>query len=448
MCDTFVAPPNFTANQATIFGKNSDREPNEAQSIVRIPKTIHAEKEVKLTFISIPQVQETYEVLLSKPFHIWGAEMGTNEFGLAIGNEAVFTRIKIPKTNTGLTGMDMLRLALERTKTAKEALFYITELIAQYGQDACGGYLDRNFFYHNSFLIADPTESFVLETAGKEWVAERVKSFRSISNGLSIGEEFDFSSPNLVENTRKLFRFSKYKTFNFSQIYSDLFFTFFGKCKLRQAQSMKEGKSKCDVFDIGNAIAILRTHSIHNHPFDPKYSGMDSLCLHAGGITVPSQTTASMVAELRPDKKTSVWLTGTSAPCLSTFKPFFMNGYSLSGSDWKEPGAYPDDSLWWMGEKLHRKVLTDYQSLAPLFLHERDQLELSFFQKEQVLFSNNNFDFTQAEHLSQESLLESIQKLKEWIQKVSSNMRFLRRFSIYQIYWKLQNARVIFNAND
>ena len=36
MCDTFIALPSATKNNSLIFGKNSDREPNEAQAIVRL----------------------------------------------------------------------------------------------------------------------------------------------------------------------------------------------------------------------------------------------------------------------------------------------------------------------------------------------------------------------------------------------------------------------------
>src|SRR5690606_20514794 len=88
---------------------------------------------VRCTYVEVPQVPETYETVLSRPFWMWGAEMGANECGVAIGNEAVFTREPYDET-PGLLGMDMIRLALERANTARRALDVIVDLIAAYGQ--------------------------------------------------------------------------------------------------------------------------------------------------------------------------------------------------------------------------------------------------------------------------------------------------------------------------
>jgi len=98
-CDTFVALPSATSDGSIFFAKNSDREMNEAQNLVFIPSTCHPSeplenfhsKDVKCTYLSIPQVENTFAVLLSQPFWMWGAEMGVNEYGVCIGNEAIFT---------------------------------------------------------------------------------------------------------------------------------------------------------------------------------------------------------------------------------------------------------------------------------------------------------------------------------------------------------------------
>ncbi len=41
MCDTMVALGPATAEGATLFAKNSDRHPNEAQAVVRVPGATH-----------------------------------------------------------------------------------------------------------------------------------------------------------------------------------------------------------------------------------------------------------------------------------------------------------------------------------------------------------------------------------------------------------------------
>lgn len=94
-----------------MLAKNSDREPNEPHIIRFFPAQEHTGNEqLRCTYVSIPQVSHTNAVLLFKPDWIWGAEMGVNEHGVAIGNEAVFTKAKNPRE--ALTGMDLLVLAL------------------------------------------------------------------------------------------------------------------------------------------------------------------------------------------------------------------------------------------------------------------------------------------------------------------------------------------------
>ena len=85
MCDTFVAVSVATRDKSVIFGKNSDREPNEAQCLEYYPsKKFLRNQSLDCTYIRIPQVSETYGVLVCRPFWMWGAEMGANEHGVVI----------------------------------------------------------------------------------------------------------------------------------------------------------------------------------------------------------------------------------------------------------------------------------------------------------------------------------------------------------------------------
>ena len=61
----------------------------------------------------------------------------------------------------------------------------ITGLLGAHGQGGpCSDTLP-DFSYHNSFLVLDPGEAWVLETAGTLWVAEKVEAgVRNISNCL------------------------------------------------------------------------------------------------------------------------------------------------------------------------------------------------------------------------------------------------------------------------
>src|SRR5579884_1713603 len=117
MCDTLIALPPATRDGAALFAKNSDRPARECQRIVQLPRRRHPPgARVRCQYVEIPQVEETAAVLGSQPYWLWGFEHGVNEHRVAIGNETVFARE--PLGDTGLLGMDLVRLGLERGRTA------------------------------------------------------------------------------------------------------------------------------------------------------------------------------------------------------------------------------------------------------------------------------------------------------------------------------------------
>lgn len=159
-CDTFVAYPPATAAGTVVFGKNSDRPSGEGQAIRRYPAARHVRDSfLKCTYINIPQVERTHAILLSQIDWMWGAEMGANEFGVVIGNEAVWTKVDEEEDEEeGLLGMDLVRLGLERASTSRQALDVITSLLETHGQGGACAQNDPGFTYHNSYLIADSKE--------------------------------------------------------------------------------------------------------------------------------------------------------------------------------------------------------------------------------------------------------------------------------------------------
>ena len=436
MCDTFVHIPS-QKDATIIFGKNSDREPNEAQQIVRYPRTIRTQKNLKATFIDIEHPIETYEVILSKPFQMFGAEIGCNEFGVAIGNEAVFTKMPFDKKHLGLTGMDLLRLSLEISKTASEALHHIIYYLEKYGQDACGGYADKNFYYHNSFIVADKSEAYVLETAGKHWVFEKVNGYRAISNGLSIEEKYDGISKNAIEFAQKKSWIKKNETFNFKKAYSQWLMPKLAACEFRRNNSEQQGKNYAD-FTIENAFQILRSHGEHNQHFLPQNSNTKSICMHAAGLLTPSQTTGSMVVELRKEKPASVWLTGTSAPCISFFKPFYFGNDILEETNFLKPTAFADESYWWKWEKLHRSVLKNYTENTAFIKLKQHELEKFWIKQDKILI-DDNWNVINAKHVSLKALKESIE-VRDYV--LSKSFKKSTTGFFYDRYWSKQNKKV------
>ncbi|MEP7339164.1 MAG: C69 family dipeptidase, partial [Acidobacteriota bacterium] len=307
MCDTIVALPPATADNAVWFGKNSDREPGEAQIVEHLPaQTFHSPAKLQCTYVELPQAARTHEVVISRPFWMWGAEMGANEHGVAIGNEAVFTRLPVPKI--GLTGMDLLRLALERAATAREALELIARLIADIGQGGLCGYRHKGFRYHNSFIIADPNEAWVLETADCYWAAEKVRGVRTISNVLTIGKEFDLIADGAFEFARAQGWCKRANDFDFAKAFGNPLHRVTSGGDVRRACTYRRlMQSNCK---IGRAdlIATLRDHAGHKPEAGWR---LQTPCAHASwpARRQAGQTTGSMVSRLSTTGSLH-WLTG------------------------------------------------------------------------------------------------------------------------------------------
>jgi len=414
MCDTLIATKLATSNGVAVFGKNSDRSPNEGQHIVYFPSaTYPSGSSLKCTYIEIPQVEKTHAILLSKPFWMWGAEMGVNEHGLVIGNEAIFSKIPANK-NPALLGMDLLRAALERAITPREALQVIIDLLEEFGQGGNCAF-DKEFYYHNSFMIANADEAWILETVDKQWAARQVKDVYSISNCLTIGSQYDLASNNLVDLAIQK-QFSKSSDqFHLAKDYSDFLFTTFGKGRSRRATTYNTLDEQKGKVSIESMMATLRHHNDEN--FDPRNSITEvDVCMHSSfGPIRGDQSTASMVVYL--DKNNPlIFATGTSAPCTSIFKPFWIASRAASGLNLgPAPTGHSDSSHYWIHEKLHRATLLNYPERIKTYGADRDALEAKFILGALKLHNSSASERTD---FTNQCIAKSLTAEAEWLKRV------------------------------
>lgn len=360
-CDTLAIAKTKNIYGENLFAKNSDRPLGEAQPLFYAPAAQYPEgAALQTTNLVIPQAERTYAVLGSRPYWIWGFEMGVNECGVVIGNEAQGSR-NAAEAEEGLLGMDLLRLGLERGGTAREALEVITTLLEHFGQNANASPLfDRR--YENSFMLADSNEIWLLETAGREWAAKRIDSAQGISNCYAIRDDYDLLSANAAAVAEKN-GWKRPGKLDFAESYT--------LSAPRQSASVprfrrlqKKIAESGDLHDLSTVKSILRDH-FEGELIEPRFGAFNAvfstICMHANRWDA-AQTAASWIVRSGDDgMKLRVCF---SLPCVSAYLPVSVTGAlpdaMTSGGEFYDP-----DALWWRMERLAMLVSLDEARCAP-----------------------------------------------------------------------------------
>lgn len=286
MCDVLVALAPVTAAGRTVFAKNSDRPPGERQVVAwSPPRRDHGVLRVTHLEVSAHPA-DTLGCVLSRPAWCWGAEHGVNEAGVAVGNTTVYTTLDPRGAVAGLTGMDLVRLALERASTAADAVSLIVELVERVGQGGSGydpAQVPDGRPYWNSFLVADAAAAFVIDTSGRDVAVDTVVDVRAISNRTSI-PGFDEAHRHPRQPVARLVDPRWHAS---TQVLSRRPVT------------------------VDAVMAHLRSHDSCAEP------GW-SVCMHARDVQC---TTASMVCELLPDGRSVVHAL-TGSPCERDYVTF------------------------------------------------------------------------------------------------------------------------------
>ncbi|NOY07454.1 MAG: hypothetical protein GXP33_01240 [Spirochaetes bacterium] len=338
MCDTVSILSSWTENKnESFFAKNSDREPGEEQILQFVSSeslSIEGLREITGRNLKPEYIKANYDnfssyllanlslfkskykpfnIVISRPVWLWGGEIGVNEKGVAIGNEAVFP--KLNPCRTAILGMDILRLALHLSATAEEAKDFICSVVSEYGQAGDGGYRHRSV-YHNSFLIQDKNEAYVVETAGKEWAAKRAGDYCTISNTYLSKDEYG--------DTETWYSSGEHPgTDAFKKKYENKIFNYFAKGELRNSYKNSLISGLKGKVNLGSVKSIMRSHIKGKNSPDVK-RGMASICIHSG-LFIKSETTASLIVHYI-NNKFIIWYTGSSFPCISLYKPLIIAG--------------------------------------------------------------------------------------------------------------------------
>jgi hypothetical protein len=421
MCDTFVALPAFTANNSMLFAKSADCEVNEANAVVRIPARRHVKGEaLRITHLVIPQAEQTCEVLLTKAFWTYGCEIGVNEFGLSMGEEAVFTTEMEKERQDGIIGPDLMRIGLERARNCREAIEIMTSLLEQYGQGGSAE-LKGNSHFDSSYIMSDPTEAYILETAGRKWVVKKIESVASISNMLGIGRDYTSCSASVAGQDWAA-------TYALPDVPPTL-----GSPE-RQAVTLNHLRQSQGSITPRKMFEMMRHHNPGYHPASA--DAHRNICVHAG----PQenrwwQADGVMVTDVG-DHGLMTWLTATSGNCISIFKPVFL-GMPLPDIGPLPSETFNPQSLWWKHELLHRRLMADFDRLVPEIRRDFDRLEDEFLAQAPSVMRGSPAE--KADFMDY-CFRQSLQATEAWIARLRSRTDLHFLDPAYAAMWRKLNA--------
>ena len=227
-----------------------------------VPAADHAEgavREVKdwdtgKPLCTIPQVAQTYNVVGNM-----------NEHQLAIGETTWGGREEL-ETGEGIDYGSLIYIALERCKTAREAIKCMTDLVAEYGYASSG----------ETFSIADPNEVWLMELIGKGkeekgavWVATRIPDDCIAAHAnqarvttINFKDKDNWMwSEDVVSFARKQGYFEgKDKDFNFQEAYAPYDFSGLFVCEARVWSFFRKFSDDMDkYFDFASGKTFVET---------------------------------------------------------------------------------------------------------------------------------------------------------------------------------------------
>ena len=408
-CDSFVVTPAASACGSMLLGKNSDRPVNEAQPLRHFPARRPASGDrLQLAYVEIADDVATLAHVGASPYWCWGHELGLNERGVAIGNEALFTRDLAREQararagdppEPGILGMELVRLGLERGRTAAEALEVMTALLERHGQWGAGvpGGPAAEGAYDNSYLIADAREAWVLETTGRRWVARRVEEHTwSISNQATIRTGWDRASGDLPDHAvaSGWWPSEDAHRLDFAEAYTDPQVPLqVSHIRLQRSRQLLRDAVTRGEADVAAAMTVLRDHYEGTFLGGPYFNAARpdflTLCMHAhpSGFTWGNTASSAVFVLPSDDRPPYLWW-AAATPCTSAYVPVFVEELpetlgrpgtarlSSFNPEHAPQDAPADGSYWWTFQRLLDTVKGD--ALGSAYAERQPQVRTAF----------------------------------------------------------------------
>jgi secernin len=345
----------------TLLAHNSHRPSGEGQFIVRAPGQAYPPGEIVQTqHLRLPQARQTYTVLGHQPAGQWGFTHGVNDQGVAIGYAVLNS--KLTSQGPGLSGTDLVRLALERSSTALHAVDLLTELIERHGQ---GRLPDSSpqFEGDNAFLVADPHEAYLIEAAGHFWVEQQILEVRALSDVSVVHQDWNRISRGLSGQAID----QGWWPADGSKLD---FATALAEDPIGPASALRRwGRATLLLEEQNGHIDTAFLRRLLGDHYEGMYSEVDplrgdtgpiALCQH--GLRPQGQNTvSSMVAQLHADSNVlrPVWC-AFGPPCGTVFFPIFLEG-ELPRPFTQGNSETDAESVWWRMRRLNDQFQRDPQ---------------------------------------------------------------------------------------